>query len=210
MRSNLHTGQPLSLHKACICFTLFPQYCAGSRPADYITKSSDLLSLFIGPNSGLELITDVSIFYTLHFAYKEDIPQGSGLGTSSILILTAIRALKSLFGGQIANTKTEQNKEFNAVLAIEQMLTTGGGWQDQIGGGVVGLKFITAEAAVIPDYNVDFLKLSQKHVECYNDRLLVVWTGKTRMAKTILTNVVDNWYMRKQGVPEALFGILSN
>jgi galactokinase/mevalonate kinase-like predicted kinase len=50
--------------------------------------------------------------------------KGSGLGTSSILILTCIQALQKLFGGQ-----EDQEKQFNAVLAIEQMLTTGGGWQ---------------------------------------------------------------------------------
>ena len=34
---------------------------------------------------------------------------------------------------------------FDQVLCLEQMLTTGGGWQDQVGGLIGGIKLVTTE-----------------------------------------------------------------
>ena len=88
-----------------------------SRPDDFLLKSREILTSLLG-NHGIKLTTHVNI------------PQGSGLGTSSILILACIQTLKKLFGGNtdLADSQ-EADNQFNAVLAIEQMLTTGGGWQ---------------------------------------------------------------------------------
>jgi hypothetical protein len=57
------------------------------------------------------------------------VPKGSGPGTSSVLGATILAALQRFFG-----ITTTQNELFLHVLEMEQMLTTGGGWQDQIGG----------------------------------------------------------------------------
>lgn len=84
---------------------------------DFKTAKRILQSL-VGEN-GLELTTEV------------DIPKGSGLGTSSILMLACVRSLRKLFGINCENDE-DRRTEFNAVLAIEQMLTTGGGWQVRI------------------------------------------------------------------------------
>lgn len=104
----------------------------------------------IGEGQGLELVTDV------------DIPKGSGLGTSSILMLACIRALRRLLC-TAPDSSEEADKEFNAVLAIEQMLTTGGGWQDQLGGGTGGLKYVVADPGVIPKYKISPLELSERY-----------------------------------------------
>ena len=85
------------------------------RPKDYEKQCEAIIEKIVGKH-GLELTTHVNI------------PQGSGLGTSSILILTCIQALRKLLVGEI-HGEEQLEKEFNAVLAIEQMLTTGGGWQ---------------------------------------------------------------------------------
>jgi hypothetical protein len=39
----------------------------------------------------------------------------------------------------------DMTRDLNAVLAIEQMLTTGGGWQDQIGAGERTLDIFNVE-----------------------------------------------------------------
>ena len=57
------------------------------------------------------------------------IPAGSGLGTSSILAATVLGALNDFCG-----LGWDKNEIGHRTLMLEQMLTTGGGWQDQFGG----------------------------------------------------------------------------
>lgn len=56
-----------------------------------------------------------------------DLPSGSGMGTSSILAATALHSLSALLG-----LPTSQDALVNLVSQVEQILTTGGGWQDQV------------------------------------------------------------------------------
>jgi galactokinase/mevalonate kinase-like predicted kinase len=77
------------------------------------------------------------------------------------------------------------------VLQIEQMLTTGGGWQDQIGGVVGGIKCIESRAGLAPRpvvHQLDpFLFTQRESLECFT----LFYTGLTRLAKNILAEVVD-------------------
>ena len=57
------------------------------------------------------------------------IPAGSGLGTSSILASTVLGALNDFCG-----LAWDKNEICRCTLVLEQLLTTGGGWQDQYGG----------------------------------------------------------------------------
>lgn len=74
---------------------------------------------------------------------------------------------------------------------MEQLLTTGGGWQDQIGGFVPGLKigrFVYLEGDTNGRISVECLP-SDRHrslIDELNRRLLFVYTGKTRLAKNLL------------------------
>lgn len=72
------------------------------------------------------------------------------------------------------------------VLHIEQMLTTGGGWQDQVGGLVPGVKigFSKAQLPVFIDYRN--IPLSPQLAKDFNDRFILVYTGKTRLARNLL------------------------
>ena len=54
------------------------------------------------------------------------IPAGSGLGTSSILAATVLGALSDFCG-----LGWDKSTICNRTLVLEQLLTTGGGWQDQ-------------------------------------------------------------------------------
>ena len=62
---------------------------------------------------------------------------GSGLGTSSILAASTLRAVAAITG----QTLTDQLLS-DAVMRLEQLMTTGGGWQDQAGGIYPGAKLI--------------------------------------------------------------------
>jgi galactokinase/mevalonate kinase-like predicted kinase len=114
------------------------------------------------------------------------VPKGSGLGTSSILAGTILSALHRFFGA-----RPEQDRLFREVLQMEQMLTTGGGWQDQIGGLVGGVKFIETQPGMKPRpliYQIDpFLFEDPQASAC----LTLFYTGITRLAKNILQEVVE-------------------
>ena len=57
------------------------------------------------------------------------IPKGSGLGTSSIMGAVLLAVIHRVLGRELSPSEL-----FHNVLRLEQKLTTGGGWQDQIGG----------------------------------------------------------------------------
>jgi galactokinase/mevalonate kinase-like predicted kinase len=113
------------------------------------------------------------------------VPKGSGLGTSSILAGTILGALHRFFG--IACTRDDL---FLQVLQMEQMLTTGGGWQDQIGGLTGGVKYIESKAGLRPQpvvHQLDpWLFLDPSTSACFT----LFYTGITRLAKNILKDVV--------------------
>jgi Predicted kinase related to galactokinase and mevalonate kinase len=113
------------------------------------------------------------------------VPKGSGLGTSSILAATILAALYRFFGQSVTNEEM-----FLLVLQMEQMLTTGGGWQDQIGGVVGGVKYIESKAGLKPNLVIHQLDpyLFQDPKSCKHFTLF--YTGITRLAKNILQEVV--------------------
>jgi fucokinase len=58
------------------------------------------------------------------------LPAGSGMGGSSILAAVALSAISKLWNREIDDHATL----IDMVSAVEQVLTSGGGWQDPIGG----------------------------------------------------------------------------
>jgi galactokinase/mevalonate kinase-like predicted kinase len=76
------------------------------------------------------------------------------------------------------------------VLQVEQMLTTGGGWQDQIGGLVGGVKCVESRPGLRPHpvvHQLDpFLFQDRESVDCFT----LFYTGITRLARNILSEVV--------------------
>jgi len=72
------------------------------------------------------------------------------------------------------------------VLYLEQLLTTGGGWQDQIGGLTGGIK-LGVSAASLPLF-VEYIDLEVEEdvIKAFNERLVLIYTGKTRLARNLL------------------------
>ena len=65
-------------------------------------------------------------------------------------------------------------------------MTTGGGWQDQIGGLTGGVK-LGVSAAKLPLFvEVVDLKIKPEIIQAFNERIVLIYTGKTRLARNLL------------------------
>jgi galactokinase/mevalonate kinase-like predicted kinase len=119
------------------------------------------------------------------------IPKGSGLGTSSIMGGVIVAAVARAMGRPLS-----QRELFHQVLKLEQALTTGGGWQDQIGGAVDGVKMIVAEPGMVPDAHIHYVPCDIVDPSANGGRTLLYYTGVTRLAKNILQQVVGRYLDR--------------
>ena len=120
------------------------------------------------------------------------IPAGSGLGTSSILSSAILSALSDCCG--LSWTK---NHICELTLILEQMLTTGGGWQDQYGGILHGAKLLQTTAGVDQKPMINWLPETLFHQEDYRACHLLYYTGITRTAKNILEKIVRNMFLNE-------------
>lgn len=132
-------------------------------------------------------------------------PQGSGLGTSSILAGVILAALLRATG-----RKASLDSLVHAVLLIEQMLTTGGGWQDNAGGLFPGFKMTRSKDSLPLKVEVEQLNLSQETVDKFTERLICLYSGKPRLAKNLLQDVVRNWYARFPQITRNADELISN
>ena len=118
------------------------------------------------------------------------IPAGSGLGTSSILASTVLGAVSDFCG--LAWDKNEIGRR---TLILEQMLTTGGGWQDQFGGVLGGVKLLQTGSGFNQSPQVRWLPTDLwLQPECKACHLLY-YTGITRTAKQILAEIVSRMFL---------------
>ena len=118
------------------------------------------------------------------------VPKGSGLGTSSILAATLLGVLAEFCG---LNWNTDEI--FRRTLALEQMLSSGGGWQDQVGGLLHGVKLIETRVGLDQKPTVRWLPERFFTGGYANDSLLLYYTGLTRVAHNILREIVRNIFL---------------
>ncbi|XP_071520057.1 L-fucose kinase-like isoform X2 [Panulirus ornatus] len=110
------------------------------------------------------------------------LPQGSGLGGSSLLAGTLISVVMVLMGHPVPR----HSHLIHATLCIEQWLTTGGGWQDQVGGLIGGAKLGVSSRGTPLTVSTYKIPLTQKFLNILNDHLLLLYTGKVLMFKVKL------------------------
>ena len=128
----------------------------------------------------------------LHVVTESRVPKGSGLGTSSILAATLLAALHDLRGRKLPPSELIEH-----TLLLEQRLSTGGGWQDQIGGAWPGVKSATTAPGVPQRPKVERLRLSAAQYAGLQERLVVYYTGRQRLARDILRRVMGRWLARE-------------
>ncbi|KAF9403441.1 hypothetical protein BGX21_004202 [Mortierella sp. AD011] len=135
----------------------------------------------------------------LELVVRSSLPLGSGMGTSSILAAAVLAVLKTLKG----ESYTTDDLLYQT-LEVEQMMNTGGGWQDQVGGVLPGFKVTTCELGLPVQIKANTLDLSDDFIESFNSRLLLIYTGKTRLAKNLLQTVLMNWAGQDEAVVETM------
>lgn len=128
-----------------------------------------------------------------------NVPKGSGLGTSSILSAACVKAVFDFMG--IPYTEDDL---YSHVLAMEQIMSTGGGWQDQVGGITPGLKYITSMNGIDQKLNVSHIKLSEKTKNELDDRFCLIYTGQRRLARNLLRDVIGRYVGNE---PDSLFAL---
>lgn len=128
-----------------------------------------------------------------------NVPKGSGLGTSSILSAACVKAVFDFMG--IPYTEDDL---YSHVLAMEQIMSTGGGWQDQVGGITPGLKYITSMNGIDQKLNVSHIKLSEETKNELDDRFCLIYTGQRRLARNLLRDVIGRYVGNE---PDSLFAL---
>lgn len=127
------------------------------------------------------------------------VPAGSGLGTSSILAATVLGALNDFCG-----LAWDKNEIGNHTLVLEQLLTTGGGWQDQYGGLLRGVKLLQTDRGFEQTPVVRWLPTELFTQPEYKACHLLYYTGITRTAKGILAEIVRRMFLNEHNELELL------
>jgi fucokinase len=121
----------------------------------------------------------------LYLATKADVPKGSGLGTSSILAGVCLEAI-----GRILGRRFSIRQISDRILCVEQLMTTGGGWQDQVGGLVPGIKLIRTRPGISQEITYETVALSDEALGELRQRFALIYTGQQRLARNLLRNCV--------------------
>ena len=122
------------------------------------------------------------------------IPAGSGLGTSSILASTVLGAVSDF-----CSLAWDKNEIGRRTLVLEQLLTTGGGWQDQFGGVLGGVKLLETVRGFDQNPLVRWLPDAVYTQPEYQQCHLLYYTGITRTAKKILAEIVRRMFLNHSG-----------
>ncbi len=131
-----------------------------------------------------------------------DIPKGSGLGTSSILAGACVKALLQAVGAPICDDTV-----FERVLCMEQLMSTGGGWQDQVGGIVPGVKMVSTRPGLNQKVHCTSVELSPETMADLNERFAVIYTGQRRLARNLLRDVIGRYISNDPTSIEAHYNI---
>lgn len=127
----------------------------------------------------------------LDFFMHSDAPPGSGLGSSSTVVVALIGLIKQWQRLPLTNYEMA-----DLAYKIERMdLGIDGGMQDQYAAVFGGFNFIefNPPAIIVNPLRIDREIISELHYS-----LLLCYTGRTRVSANIITTQVDN-YVRKEG-----------
>ena len=143
-----------------------------SDPHDWcaLVKSALTVTGFQFGNRGIDILISA------------DLPKGSGMGTSSILGAATIAALLG---------RVDAAEVADLTLKLEQEMRTGGGWQDQFGGLLGGVKLLVSKAGEKQNVAITPVSLSSAAIKTLKERALLYFTGQKRMARNILRKVLS-------------------
>ena len=181
--------------------TIEPLQKTGDPYDPFALQKACLLACGILPKSGgnlQEILTRLGGGFIMR-SEVHNVPKGSGLGTSSILSAACVKAVFEFMG--IDHTEDDL---YSHVLCMEQIMSTGGGWQDQVGGVTPGIKYITSAPGLKQQLRVQHLTIPQETLQELNDRFVVIYTGQRRLARNLLRDVVGRYVGSE---PESLYAL---
>ena len=133
-------------------------------------------------------------------------PHGKRIGSGGSTIYVLYKLLQhlassaqhqdsSIFEGKRILILHTHDELFNRTLYMEQLMTTGGRWQDQIGGVVGVVKLIQTDPGLFQVPKTSWTDLTPPDLDI-SDRFLMYYTGYRRMAKNILQRIMGRYLDR--------------
>ena len=83
-------------------------------------------------------------------------------------------------------------------------MSTGGGWQDQVGGLSTGVKYITTMPGLKQDIRVTHIKVPEPAWNEFKERFVLIYTGQRRLARNLLRDVVGRYIGNE---PDSLYAL---
>ena len=138
----------------------------------------------------------------MHLSTFADVPKGSGLGTSSIVAAACLKAINEILGQDISDERI-----YAQVFSAEQLMNTGGGWQDQTGAFTPGLKLIKSSPGVYQKMDIEYAELQNK--DELNRRFALIFSGQRRLARNVLREELNRCIENDKVTMDALDRIRS-
>ena len=173
-------GDPFSIPKTAL------------RVCGFLATQEDLAKTLQRLGGGLEIRTSV------------DLPMGSGLGTSSILAATTLRAIAEMMGVPLDDRQLGE-----MVMRLEQLMTTGGGWQDQFGGMLPGAKLLVSAPGLAQRVRIEPVSWTEERQAEFESLLVLYYTGIRRIARDLVQQVVGRYLARETACVQVLHSIKS-
>ena len=133
------------------------------------------------------------------------LPKGSGMGTSSVLAGTLLGGLADFCGLGWDCVEIARR-----VSGLEQMLGSGGGWQDQYGGLVAGAKLIETQPGLLQEAIIRRAPGEFFDQAIADGKMLLYYTGITRVAHNVLGEIVRNLFLNRGEVLAFIDAIARN
>jgi fucokinase len=113
------------------------------------------------------------------------------------LIAAVVAAVGAIVGRPFHLDLEGLNRLVHGTLYVEQILSTGGGWQDQIGGVYPGLKISRSRASLPLVVQTEILPAAPWILNELSSRLVLIFTGQQRLAKNLLRDVITGFWHGK-------------
>ena len=181
--------------------TIEPLQSTGDPFDPFALQKACLLACGVIPKEGHnleEILTRLGGGFVMH-SEVTNVPKGSGLGTSSILSAACVKAVFEFMGIEYT-----EDDLYSHVLAMELIMSTGGGWQDQVGGVTPGLKYITSRPGVEQTIRVTHVELCDETKHELDERFCLIYTGQRRLARNLLRDVIGRYVGNE---PDSLFAL---
>lgn len=207
-----------SRHGGSVLSTTFNRYCYVSvrHLPRFFAYSNEIIYSRIERVSSVDeiehpLVRNTMKYLDMHelrLTYDADLPARSGLGTSSSFAVGLLQALYALKGRYVSRDQLARD-----AIYIERVLNQeAGGWQDQIAAAYGGFNRINFHDDT---FEVEPLILSPDRKQELNRRLMLFFTGFTRMSSEIQRDVQredprerEKYLMRMQALVDDAQSIL--